>query len=47
MQWSQADAATSRGWITDAGLQVTAEETVRDGDSQHALFWARRPAAGR
>jgi 2-polyprenyl-3-methyl-5-hydroxy-6-metoxy-1,4-benzoquinol methylase len=46
MRWSQADAATSRGWITDAGLQVTAQETIPDGDSEHALFWARRPAAG-
>jgi SAM-dependent methyltransferase len=47
MQWSQADAATSRGWITDAGLQVTDQETVPDGGSEHALFWARRPATGR
>jgi 2-polyprenyl-3-methyl-5-hydroxy-6-metoxy-1,4-benzoquinol methylase len=43
MYWSQADAAASRGWIRDAGLVITAEETVPEGSSAHALFWARRP----
>jgi SAM-dependent methyltransferase len=43
MWWSQADAATYRSWITEAGLEVTAQEFVPEGDSGHALFWARRP----
>lgn len=43
MWWSHADAATNRGWLTEAGLVVHQEELVPDGDSGHALFWARRP----
>jgi 2-polyprenyl-3-methyl-5-hydroxy-6-metoxy-1,4-benzoquinol methylase len=43
MYWSHADAAASRGWIRDAGLVITSEETIPEGDSAHALFWARRP----
>jgi 2-polyprenyl-3-methyl-5-hydroxy-6-metoxy-1,4-benzoquinol methylase len=43
MWWSQADAATYRSWITEAGLEITAQEFVPEGDSGHALFWARRP----
>ena len=43
MYWSQADAAASRGWIRDAGLVITGEETVPEGSSAHALFWAQRP----
>jgi SAM-dependent methyltransferase len=46
MSWSQADAAASRRWMTAAGLEITSEETVPDGTSEHALFWARRPAPG-
>jgi SAM-dependent methyltransferase len=43
MYWSHADAATVRGWIRDAGLAITSEETIPEGDSAHALFWAQRP----
>jgi SAM-dependent methyltransferase len=43
MHWSQADAADSRRWISDAGLVITGEETIPEGSSAHALFWARRP----
>ena len=50
MAWSQADAATYRSWIEQAGLQVTAQEFVPEGDGGHALFWARaagsRPGGG-
>ncbi|GLY86061.1 class I SAM-dependent methyltransferase [Actinoallomurus iriomotensis] len=41
MWWSQADAATYRSWIEQAGLEVSAQEFVPEGDSGHALFWAR------
>jgi SAM-dependent methyltransferase len=43
MWWAQADAADSRAWLAAAGLEVTDEEFVPEGDSGHALFWARRP----
>jgi SAM-dependent methyltransferase len=43
MWWSHADAATSRAWIREAGLTVEREEFLPEGDSGHALFWARRP----
>jgi 2-polyprenyl-3-methyl-5-hydroxy-6-metoxy-1,4-benzoquinol methylase len=42
MWWSHGDAATYRAWIQTAGLQITAEEFVPEGDGGHALFWARR-----
>ncbi|MEP7022701.1 MAG: class I SAM-dependent methyltransferase [Actinomycetota bacterium] len=42
MWWSHPDAATYRAWIGQAGLTVEAEEFVPEGDSGHALFWARR-----
>ncbi len=42
--WSQADAATYRSWITQAGLSIEREEFAPEGDSGHALFWASRPA---
>lgn len=42
MWWSQADAATYRAWLEQSGLQVTDQRFVPDGDSGHALFWARR-----
>jgi 2-polyprenyl-3-methyl-5-hydroxy-6-metoxy-1,4-benzoquinol methylase len=41
MWWSQADAATYRSWITGAGLEVTDQQFVPEGDSGHGLFWAR------
>ncbi|GAA4069481.1 class I SAM-dependent methyltransferase [Actinomadura miaoliensis] len=44
MWWSQADAATYRSWIQQAGLQVTVQDFIAEGDSGHALFWARRPS---
>ena len=45
MWWSQADAATSRRWLSAAGLDVTDEDFVPEGDGGHALFWARKPPA--
>ncbi|MBO0827842.1 MAG: class I SAM-dependent methyltransferase [Streptosporangiales bacterium] len=42
MWWSHADADTYRTWIADAGLHVTSDEFVPEGDSGHQLFWARR-----
>lgn len=42
MWWSQADAATYRSWLQQAGMEVTAQDYVPEGDSGHALFWARR-----
>ena len=45
MWWSQADAATYRAWLTQAGLEVTSQQFVPEGDGGHALFWARlKPA---
>jgi SAM-dependent methyltransferase len=43
MWWSHADAATYRSWLQQAGLEVTVQQFVPEGDSGHALFWARRP----
>ena len=43
MWWSHAGADTYRAWLEQAGLQITAQEFVPEGDSGHALFWARRP----
>ncbi|WP_432165497.1 class I SAM-dependent methyltransferase [Streptomyces sp. bgisy031] len=43
MWWSHADAVTNREWIEQAGLTVEREEFMPEGDSGHALFWARRP----
>ena len=45
MWWSHADAATYRSWLLQAGMEVTEQQFVPEGDSGHALFWARRPAA--
>ena len=45
MWWSQADATTYRSWLEQAGLQVTEQEFVPEGDGGHALFWARRPGS--
>ena len=41
MWWSQADAATYRTWLAQAGLEVTSQQFVPEGDGGHALFWAR------
>lgn len=43
MWWSQADAATYRRWLEDAGLEITEQGFVPEGDGGHALFWARKP----
>ncbi|WP_405163290.1 class I SAM-dependent methyltransferase [Nocardia sp. NBC_01499] len=40
MWWSQADASTYRDWLTRAGLTITRQEFVAEGDTGHALFWA-------
>jgi SAM-dependent methyltransferase len=45
MYWSQADAAASRRWLGEAGLAITGEDTIPEGSSAHALFWAQRPAS--
>ncbi|MGW0229993.1 class I SAM-dependent methyltransferase [Actinopolymorpha singaporensis] len=42
MWWSHADAATYRAWLLRAGLTVTREEFVPEGDGGHSLFWAQR-----
>ena len=44
MWWSQADAATYRSWLQQAGLQIVDQDFIAEGDSGHALFWARRPS---
>jgi SAM-dependent methyltransferase len=44
MWWSHTDAATYRSWLRGAGLEVLSQEFVPEGDSGHALFWARGPA---
>jgi SAM-dependent methyltransferase len=43
MWWSQADVATYRSWIAQAGLVIEREEFVPEDDGGHALFWASRP----
>jgi SAM-dependent methyltransferase len=43
MWWSEADATTYRAWLEQAGLEVTEQGFVPEGDGGHALFWARRP----
>ena len=49
MWWSQADAATYRTWLTQAGLEVTSQQFVPEGDGGHALFraQARQPGTPR
>jgi 2-polyprenyl-3-methyl-5-hydroxy-6-metoxy-1,4-benzoquinol methylase len=42
MWWSHADAATYREWITSAGMTIDTQDFVPEGNSGHALFWARR-----
>ena len=42
MWWSQTDQANYRSWLEAAGLEVTRGSFVPDGESGHALFWARR-----
>jgi 2-polyprenyl-3-methyl-5-hydroxy-6-metoxy-1,4-benzoquinol methylase len=42
MWWDHADAATYRTWLDQAGLEVTGQEAVPEGDGAHALFWASR-----
>lgn len=45
MWWSQADAASYRSWLEDAGLEVTEQAFVPEDESGHALFWARKPGS--
>lgn len=45
MSWSHADAATYRSWIGQAGLEITSQQFVPEGDSGHALFLAHQPAS--
>ena len=45
MWWSHADATPYQSWILQAGLEITVRQFVPEGDSGHALFWARRPVA--
>lgn len=47
MWWSHAAAATYRAWIQQAGLEITGQQFVPEGNSGHALFWARQPAGHR
>jgi len=42
MWWSQADQATYRIWLEEAGLEVVQCSFAPDGESGHALIWARR-----
>jgi len=42
MWWSQTDQATYRTWLEAAGLDVVEGSFVPDGESGHALIWARR-----
>lgn len=42
MWWSQSDQATYRTWLEAADLEVIESRFVPDGESGHALFWARR-----
>jgi ubiquinone/menaquinone biosynthesis C-methylase UbiE len=42
MWWSHTDATTYRSWLHQSGLQVTEQRFIPEGDSGHALFWARR-----
>lgn len=44
MWWSHTDAPTYRSWLQKAGLDIASQEFVPEGDSGHALFWARKPS---
>jgi hypothetical protein len=44
MKWTCADAGTSRRWLSEAGLTVTEQEFIPEGNGGHALFWARMDA---
>ena len=43
--WSHADRDTYGRWLFQARLHVEKEHFVPEGDSGHALFWARRDEA--
>lgn len=43
MWWSHADAATFRSWIRQAGLEITDQQFIPEGNGGHALFWGRQP----
>jgi SAM-dependent methyltransferase len=40
------DAATYRTWLTQAGLEVTSQQFVPEGNGGHALFWAQARHTG-
>jgi hypothetical protein len=42
MWWSNADAATYRRWLTDAGLRVELETFVPEGMGGHTFVLATR-----
>jgi hypothetical protein len=42
MWWSHADQATYLAWLEAADLEVAHISFVPDGESGHALVWARR-----
>jgi SAM-dependent methyltransferase len=46
MWWDQADTATYRTWLTDAGFDVIDEHYVPEHHSGHSLFWVVRRATG-
>jgi hypothetical protein len=46
MWWSHADAGPYRSWISQAGLEITGQQFVPEGDGGHALFWARQALPG-
>ena len=45
MWWSHPDADVYRQWLTDAGLVITGENFIAEGDGGHHLFWARRESS--
>jgi hypothetical protein len=40
--WRHADRSTYRRWRGEAGLRVTVEREVREGEGSNAVFWAQR-----
>jgi trans-aconitate methyltransferase len=47
MYWSHADGNTYEGWLRDVGFEVVERRSIPEGDSQHALFLARRHETAR
>ena len=38
MWWSHADAATYRSWLQQAGLEVTVQQFIPEGNSGHVCW---------